>query len=94
MIKNLKQTQGFNPFTEIVGNAKSGIVLIADHASNKIPDAYETLGLPQSEFNRHIAYDIGVEALTKLLARQLNAPAILSNFSESRIGLLFLASSL
>ncbi len=82
MIKNLKQTQGLNPFTEIVGNAKSGIVLIADHASNKIPDTYGTLGLPQSELSRHIAYDIGVEGLTKLLAKQLDAPAILSNFSR------------
>ena len=40
------------------------------------------LGLPAAEFERHIAYDIGVEAVTRELAAWLGAPAVLANFSR------------
>jgi predicted N-formylglutamate amidohydrolase len=33
------------------------------------PQEYGDLGLPAAEFDRHIAYDIGVEAVTRRLAR-------------------------
>ncbi len=40
------------------------------------------LVLQKSEFDRHIAYDIGVENLTRRLASRLNAPAVLGGFSR------------
>jgi len=40
------------------------------------------LGLPEAEFERHIAYDIGAAAVTRSLARRLGAPAILTRFSR------------
>ena len=38
------------------------MVLLADHASRDLPEEYGSLGLPEAEFERHIAYDIGVES--------------------------------
>ncbi|WP_037546990.1 N-formylglutamate amidohydrolase [Stappia stellulata] len=64
------------------GAPDSGLLILCDHAGNAVPRAYGTLGLPEAAFQRHIAYDIGVRALTFALARALNAPAVLSTFSR------------
>jgi predicted N-formylglutamate amidohydrolase len=69
-------------FEEIVGDARSGLLLIADHAGRRIPPPHGTLGLPASELERHIAHDIGIEALTRALARRLAAPAVMARFSR------------
>lgn len=62
------------------GETGGGILLICDHASNRLPEAYGTLGLPDSELCRHIAYDIGAAAVTRRLSEALRAPAVLSDF--------------
>jgi len=64
------------------GEAGAGLVLLADHASNRVPPDLAELGLPASEFRRHIAWDIGVEALTRGLSARLGVPAVLSRFSR------------
>jgi predicted N-formylglutamate amidohydrolase len=69
-------------FEIIAGNNAAGLVLLADHATNRLPAEYGLLGLPQSAFARHIAYDIGVEALVRRLAMRLGVPAVLSCFSR------------
>ncbi len=66
----------------IEGRLEAGALFICDHASNALPEAYGTLGLPQAELQRHIAYDIGAAAVTRGLARRLEAPAVLSRFSR------------
>lgn len=78
----MKQKENFYSFTEIPGNMALGIALICDHASNSVPDEYHALGLAPSELERHIAYDIGAELLTKVLAERLQAPAVVSHFSR------------
>ena len=72
----------FAPFDCIEGDRSKGVVLLADHARRALPAEYGDLGLPASEFERHIAYDIGVEAVTRELAALLDAPAVLANFSR------------
>ncbi len=74
--------QNFIPFEIIDGNHDAGIVLLADHAMNRLPPAYGSLGLPDSAFTRHIAFDIGVEGLTRRLAAMLGVPAVLGCFSR------------
>jgi predicted N-formylglutamate amidohydrolase len=69
-------------FDYIEGDWAGGLLLICDHARNTIPDHYDNLGLPASELERHIAYDIGMEALTRRLADMLGVPAVLSTFSR------------
>jgi predicted N-formylglutamate amidohydrolase len=72
----------FAPFDIIEGDRKRGIVLVADHAHRELPEEYGDLGLPASEFDRHIAYDIGVEAVTRKLAALLGVPAVMARFSR------------
>lgn len=74
--------QSFPSFELIPGNRDRGMVLLADHAKNSLPQEYGTLGLEESVFGRHIAYDIGVEGLTRQLAARLGVPAVMSTFSR------------
>jgi predicted N-formylglutamate amidohydrolase len=66
----------------IDGDARHGLVLIADHAGRSIPGADPTLGLPPTELERHIAWDIGAAAVTRALAALLGAPAVMATFSR------------
>ncbi len=75
-------TAEFSPFEIINGDVSRGMVLLCDHARATLPEQYGTLGLNGAEFQRHIAYDIGAEALTLGLANQLNIPAVYSCFSR------------
>jgi predicted N-formylglutamate amidohydrolase len=69
-------------FEAIPGALDSGALIICDHASNAIPPGYGTLGLPPEALDRHIAYDIGAAEVTRALATQLGAPAVLSTYSR------------
>ncbi|GGH30156.1 N-formylglutamate amidohydrolase [Alsobacter metallidurans] len=66
----------------IPGDPASGVVLLCDHASNSIPADYASLGMPASELERHIAYDIGIAGVTLRMAERLGCPAVLSTFSR------------
>ena len=63
-------------------DGKANVVLICDHASNFIPDAYESLGLGEDMLATHIAWDIGAEGMTRHLSQLLDAPAILARHSR------------
>jgi predicted N-formylglutamate amidohydrolase len=70
-----------HPCEIIPGDPACGLVIACDHASNYVPPDID-LGVPASEFARHIAYDIGAAGVTRRLAALLDAPAILTNFSR------------
>ncbi|MEL7544394.1 MAG: N-formylglutamate amidohydrolase, partial [Pseudomonadota bacterium] len=72
----------YTPFEIIAGDEGRGLLLLCDHASNAMPPGYETLGLPDSQLARHIAYDIGAAGVTRRLAAQFGVPAVLSRFSR------------
>jgi len=72
----------FVPVEHVAGDIERGLLLICDHASNAIPPVYGDLGLPASQLERHIGYDIGCRALTRDLAARLGAPAVLSTFTR------------
>ena len=79
----LPEGGGGEAFEVIGGDPDSSIVILGDHATNHVPDDYpRTLGLPEEEFERHIAYDIGVEGMVRGLARRLGARAVMSRFSR------------
>lgn len=73
---------GFQPFEIIPGDPGRSLVILADHAMNRLPAEYGDLGLPAEAFTRHIAYDIGVEDVTRGLAARLGVPAVLGCFSR------------
>lgn len=59
-------------------------LLSCDHATNRVPGwvGGGDLGIAAQDMARHIAYDVGAAGLTRALARRLDAPAILSDFSR------------
>jgi predicted N-formylglutamate amidohydrolase len=68
---------------EIVpGDRSCGLLLLCDHASNRLPPEYGSLGLAPSELSRHIAWDIGAAEVTRDLAARFGAPAILTRYSR------------
>jgi len=61
----------------------SPILLIADHARRDIPDQYNALGIEDPALlRRHVAWDIGIEDVTKRMAERLGATTIFSTFSR------------
>jgi predicted N-formylglutamate amidohydrolase len=76
------------PVFEIVNaDGSAPLLLVCDHASRAIPAALDRLGLSPVVLERHIAYDIGAAALTRLLAARLDAPAVLAGYSRLVIDL-------
>jgi predicted N-formylglutamate amidohydrolase len=72
----------FKPFETVEGDFSRGIVLLGDHAMRHLPAGHGSLGLPPEQLGRHIAYDIGIEWLTRALSRHLGAPAVMATFSR------------
>ncbi|MCA9268769.1 MAG: N-formylglutamate amidohydrolase, partial [Planctomycetales bacterium] len=73
---------GFVSHETIAGDPACGFLLLCDHARNALPARYGTLGLPHSELERHIGYDIGVEGVTRKIAARLGMPAVMTRFSR------------
>jgi predicted N-formylglutamate amidohydrolase len=67
-----------------IANAKgrSLFLLLGDHAGNAVPAALAGLGLSDSELTRHIALDLGVEALGFALSARLDAPFVWQRYSR------------
>ena len=60
----------------------SDFLLTADHAGRAIPRHLGTLGLPESELLRHIAWDVGIAGVTRELSQALDATAVLQSYSR------------
>lgn len=60
----------------------SPIVLVCEHASNRIPARLENLGLTDDQLSAHIGWDPGARDLALRLSRELNAPLIATRFSR------------
>ena len=70
------------PYRLVNEDGPAPMVIICDHASNRVPARYGDLGLPPAAFEQHIALDIGAAAVSEILARRFNAPAILSTVTR------------
>ena len=62
--------------------ARGGLVLACDHASNRIPQTLGTLGLTPPQLASHIAWDIGIAGVGRRLADALDATLIQQNYSR------------
>ena len=58
------------------------LLLICDHASRAVPRALGDLGVPRAEWDRHIAFDIGAEAVARALSARFDAPLVVSGYSR------------
>ncbi|MBD8065790.1 N-formylglutamate amidohydrolase [Devosia sp. PTR5] len=68
----------------MVTNARgaSPFVIVVDHASNRLPDRFGTLGLTMTERLSHVAWDPGALAVSRALSDQLDAPMVQATFSR------------
>ncbi len=60
----------------------SPFVLCVDHAGRAVPASLGRLGMPESEFERHIAWDIGALGVAAFLGTLLDAPVVAQRFSR------------
>jgi predicted N-formylglutamate amidohydrolase len=60
----------------------SPFVILVDHAGRRIPRRLGDLGLPASELNRHIAWDIGALEVARRMAAALDAPLLAQHYSR------------
>jgi predicted N-formylglutamate amidohydrolase len=60
----------------------SPLLLVADHAGNRMPRALGRLGIAEAEYRRHIAWDIGIAGVARTLADMLDAMLIQQNYSR------------
>jgi predicted N-formylglutamate amidohydrolase len=81
MIRILQDSEP-HPAEVINPAGSSPYVLVCEHASNRIPANLGTLGLPDADLQRHIAWDIGAEATARILSRILDAPLIVQRYSR------------
>jgi len=70
------------PFLEIGLQGRSNFVIVVDHAGRRIPRRLNDLGLPASELQRHIAWDIGALGVARQVAAALDAPLVAQNYSR------------
>ena len=49
-------------------------VILCDHASNRIPDAFQSFGFAEDALQTHIAWDRGALSVARILSAKLDAP--------------------
>jgi predicted N-formylglutamate amidohydrolase len=69
-------------FEVIEDRSNSPFLITCDHAGRSLPRSLGSLGLPESELLRHIAWDIGAAGVARFLAAELGAFAILQTYSR------------
>lgn len=63
-------------------DGSSPFVLSCEHAGRVIPESLGNLGVRSEEMDRHIAYDIGAEGVSRRLSAMLDAPLVLQRYSR------------
>jgi predicted N-formylglutamate amidohydrolase len=69
------------PVSYAEGRNKDWLV-VCDHASNRVPRALRSLGIPTQLLDLHIAWDIGAALVATRLASRLGAPFVASGYSR------------
>ncbi|GAB5347428.1 N-formylglutamate amidohydrolase [Alteriqipengyuania sp. 357] len=78
--------EAHTPFIRIGTPTRGGVIAIADHASNAVPEGIE-LGLPPELMEEHIAIDIGTAGVAERLARKHAIAAQIAQVSRLVIDL-------
>lgn len=70
------------PVSVMNGDRERPLLLLCDHAGNRVPRSLGTLGLPVEALQRHIAYDPGAAPLTRALSARFQATALFATYSR------------
>lgn len=79
---SLLQPGEADPVILVNEGASSRVVLVCEHAGRVVPRALGNLGLGEADLSRHIAWDIGAEAVSRALAAKLDATLILQRYTR------------
>jgi len=58
------------------------VLLVCDHATNRIPASLDGLGVSPADLETHFALDIGAADVVRHLSRRLGLPAVLTAYSR------------
>jgi predicted N-formylglutamate amidohydrolase len=70
------------PVFQVAHTGDSAFVLACDHAGRALPQSLGDLGLTEAELVTHIAWDVGIAGVARLLAERLDAYLLLNNYSR------------
>src|SRR3546814_4458359 len=71
-----------DPFAIHNAAGNGGVVLLCEHASNRVPAHYRGMGLSREQQQRHIAWDVGALAVAMTLSSVLDAPLVHATYSR------------
>lgn len=71
-----------NPVATIGSTNGAPILILCDHASNRVPKALGDLGLDEKHLQAHIAWDIGARRVTEHLIETVGGYAVLGSYSR------------
>jgi predicted N-formylglutamate amidohydrolase len=72
-------------FSAVNAGGRAPVLLVCDHASNRLPARLDGLGLSEAERARHIGWDIGAAEVALTLSAALDVPLVLANYSRLAI---------
>ena len=70
------------PVETVNPDGRADVVLICEHAANRIPGALDALGLDRETRISHVAWDPGAAQVARAMADRLDAPLFLQRFSR------------
>lgn len=71
-----------SPVTIVNRQGGSRFILVCEHAGNLVPASLADMGVARRHLQRHIGLDIGAAAVARQMARILDAPLFLQNYSR------------
>ncbi len=71
-----------SPVETVNPEGRADVVLICEHAANRIPGALEDLGVDAETHRSHVAWDPGAAEVARAMADRLDAPLFLQRFSR------------
>jgi predicted N-formylglutamate amidohydrolase len=82
IVASCREQAGSTGGVEVLETGDRPILLLCDHAGNRIPSTVGDLGVSQANLSRHIGWDIGAAAVTRRLAARLGATALFNHVSR------------
>ncbi len=76
------ERKGADPVRITNPDGKAPVLLVCEHASNRLPSGFGTLGLTSADMERHIAWDPGALPVARGLAQRLDAVLVESTVSR------------
>lgn len=70
------------PVEIVPATGREDVLLVCEHAGRAVPRALGDMGVSQADMARHIASDIGAEAVARALAERLGCALIVQRYSR------------